>query len=64
LEEDFGNASPAWELRSVSLWRANEQGEQIGPIFACWAIVCFGQSFENVKSSQNVLAFSTVEVIY
>jgi hypothetical protein len=32
------------------------QGDQIGRILAYWAIVFFGQSFENHRSSLNVLA--------
>jgi hypothetical protein len=33
-----------------------EQGDQIGRIFAQWAIVYFGQFFENHKSSPNFCA--------
>jgi hypothetical protein len=34
------------------------QGDQIGRIFASWAIVCFGQFFENYKNSPNLGATS------
>jgi hypothetical protein len=34
-----------------------KQGDQIGRIFACWAIVYLGQVFENYKSSPNSWAF-------
>jgi hypothetical protein len=30
------------------------QGDQIGRLFAYWAIVCFDHLFENYRSSRNV----------
>jgi hypothetical protein len=44
---------------------ATFQGDQIGQIFACWAIVYFGHCFANTEVAQNFgpLVF-TMPVIY
>jgi hypothetical protein len=38
------------------IFLASNQGDQIGRIFACWAIVYSGQVFENYKSNPNCWA--------
>jgi hypothetical protein len=41
-----------------------KQGDQIGRILANWAIIYFGQVFENYRISTKFLAtFSTVKII-
>jgi hypothetical protein len=48
----------------VKISPKNNQGDQIGRIFAHWAIVFFGQIFENCRSSANSLAMYFLQVMY
>jgi hypothetical protein len=55
LKIDIDCLTPAFE---------REQGDQIGRIFACWAIIYFRHCFENYTISSNFWAtFSTVKVL-
>jgi hypothetical protein len=38
-------------IRSILGLRYNNQGAQIGQVFAYWAIDCFGQFLEHYRSS-------------
>jgi hypothetical protein len=60
---DFRRKDCLWIFLKISMYVhtgaapvAQRQGDQIGLIFAQWAIVFFGQCFENYRSSANFLA--------
>jgi hypothetical protein len=46
----------AWNYNFVNIYVYKDQGDQIGRIFAYWALVYFGLFFENYISSTNSLA--------
>jgi hypothetical protein len=67
LITNLQHLEPILRLWNLQLQRqgCSGQGGQIGRIFACWVIVCFGQCFENGISSTKFWAnfFHTVSYV-